>query len=146
MLLLGNGLLSFSFLLKIRCGRDHMYCTKTNIYVISYEKVKTLCNQFYLLLKPVIWWKNIIKKNHFAEAAGYLFANVNYHFAGENWEKPILCQQFFASTSYNFCWHKLTKALFYMVFSCQDEKSELQRLNEILQPVVRRLLKYNKYG
>ena len=48
-----------------------------------------LCYQFYLPLKLVIRWNKIIIKNHFAEAS-CRFADVIYHFAGENWEKPIL--------------------------------------------------------
>ena len=55
-----------------------------HIYVTSFEKIQTLCYQFYLLLKLVIRSNKILKKKkHFDEASNH-FANVNYNFAHEN--------------------------------------------------------------
>ena len=39
--------------------------------------------------------KKVYNKKYFVDAS-YRFAHVNYHFAGENWEKPILRQHFLA--------------------------------------------------
>ena len=100
------------------------------ICVILYKKVKT-CYQVYLLLKVVMLKK---KKNFMAPFYGWgstasrkennwtktIIVDINYHFAGINWEKPVLLWHF-------FCWPKLP---FYCVKlrTSEARKSELQGL------------------
>ena len=51
---LGNGLSSFSFLLKMTDMAGIIHIVERLTYVISYGKIQTLYYQFYLLLKFVI--------------------------------------------------------------------------------------------
>ena len=95
--------------------------------VISYDKVQTLCYHFYLLQKLVIRWnKIIIKKNHLAS---YHFAVVNYHFAGEKWEKHVLRRHFLPVEITIFSDANWEKLILRRYFLTEVKKSELEGLN-----------------
>ena len=98
-----------------RSGRDHMYCTKSNMchflwacYMIkgNNNKEKSFCRgklPFCWHKLPFCQWK----LNLFW--VGIFFAGANYNFADAHWEKPILSQHFFADAKNLNC-----KGCFYL--------------------------------
>ena len=112
LLLLGNGISSFSFSLKMKDKAvDDMYCTKTNMCYFSWESINSMLSVLFATETCSTIKENNTKEKLFCR--GKLpFCWHKSSFCCENWEKLILYQYFFCQHKLQFCLHTSRKTYF----------------------------------
>ena len=134
LLLLGNDLSSFSFLMKMTDMAGIIHIAQRLTCAIFLRKYKHYAISFIWYWILLYDKKNDIKENHFAEASDH-FADVKYHFTAKI-EKNLFCIEIFLP-------EKIEKSLFSInIFLPSQKKIELKgciyhsAINAIANPFV----------
>ena len=101
-----------------RHGRDHTYCTNTNIWYFLWESITTTLSVLFATEACYTIKGNNNKENHFVKLP---FCRNKLSFCWRKLKKAYFVSGF-------FCRHKLRKAYFASAFSCRGKKVWIARL------------------